>query len=331
MVSNLSAEEPRIDVIDLTLPEEAIVAALRKACEDVGFFYIVNHGIDPVLREKIFAESKKFFDLPTEEKLKVSMNKTGHGYAAYKEETLDPSKNSTGDTKEGYYIRNDIPPDDPRSSKPLHGVNQWPCSELLPEWKDTMTIYWNDMLQLCLKMVPLLALALNLPRDWFSKPGHFDDPIASLRLLHYPAVKSSPEEGVFGAGAHSDYGILTLLALDHVSGLQICRNKDADPQVWEDVPSLEGTFVVNLGDCLERWTNHKFRSTLHRVINPGLERYSIPYFFEPNFDCLVECLPSCCSPSNPPRYEPVTVGDYLLGRYEETHEGFKKLKVTQVS
>jgi isopenicillin N synthase-like dioxygenase len=110
-----------------------------------------------------------------------------------------------------------------------------------------------------------------------------------------------------------------LLVTDEVSGLQICKNKDAELQIWEDVHPLRGAFIVNIGDMLERWTNGIFRSTLHRVLLFGQERYSVAYFFEPGPDCLVECLPTCHSESNPPKHFPVKYGDYLAQRYKDTH------------
>eukprot|EP00271_Cylindrocystis_brebissonii_P017727 TRINITY_DN4722_c0_g1_i1.p1 TRINITY_DN4722_c0_g1~~TRINITY_DN4722_c0_g1_i1.p1 ORF type:complete len:331 (+),score=62.03 TRINITY_DN4722_c0_g1_i1:415-1407(+) len=321
----MDAPLPRIDVIDLALPDEEVAKALRRACEEVGFFYLINHGIDPVLVENVFKEGKAFFELSSKEKEALNMNPAGRGYTAYMVEKLEPEIQTCGDTKEGFYIGKDVPADDPQAGETFKGCNVWPAPELLPGWREVMMTYWTEARVLCMRMLPLLAMALELPPDWFSKPHQFDDPMSLLRLLHYPAVKSLPEEGVFGCGAHSDWGVLTLLAIEgETGGLQICREKDENPRVWEDVPPIPGAFVVNLGDCIERWTNNKFRSTLHRVINPGIERYSIPFFFEPDFDCVVECLPSCCSPDNPPKYEPITAGDYLIGKYAETHEGFSE-------
>eukprot|EP00250_Pteridium_aquilinum_P019835 c24593_g1_i3 orf=493-990(+) len=146
-----------------------------------------------------------------------------------------------------------------------------------------------------------------------------DCPIAVLRLLHYSGEKSDPEHGIFGAGAHSDWGLLTLLACDGTPGLQICKDKHSEPRVWENVQPVEGSFVVNLGDLLERWSNNFFRSTLHRVITSGKERYSIAFFMDPNYECLVECLKTCTSEDNPAKFLPVLSGEYLLDRYDETH------------
>jgi len=166
----------------------------------------------------------------------------------------------------------------------------------------------------------LIALALNLEESFFDQPGLLDKTVSMMRLIHYSAEKSNIEDGVFGAGAHCDWGFFTLLATDDVPGLQICRNKDAVPQVWEDVPPMNGAYIVNLGQMLERWSNGLFRATLHRVIGKGVERYSIPFFFNPNYHSVVECFPTCCSEDNPPKYPPITCGDHIVGLYKQTHK-----------
>ncbi|CAL5443380.1 unnamed protein product [Camellia sinensis] len=147
----------------------------------------------------------------------------------------------------------------------------------------------------------IIALALDLEVDFFDRQEMLGKPIAILRLLHYEGRVSDPMKGIYGAGAHSDFGLITLLATDDVYGLQICRDKDAKLQKWEFVAPLKGAFIVNLGDMLERWSNCIFRSTLHQVLGNGQERYSIAYFVEPSHDCVVDCLPACQSQENPPK------------------------------
>ena len=155
--------------------------------------------------------------------------------------------------------------------------------------------------------------------DFFDKPEMLGKPIAVLRLLHYEGKISDPNKGIYGWGAHSDYGLITLLATDDITGLQICKDKDAKPQKWEYIAPLKGAFTVNLGDMLERWSNCVFKSTLHRVLGNGQERYSIAYFVEPSHDCLVECLPTCKSENNPPKFSPIKCATYLSQRYKDTH------------
>ncbi|GAB2225335.1 hypothetical protein Droror1_Dr00006127 [Drosera rotundifolia] len=182
-----------------------------------------------------------------------------------------------------------------------------------------MQEYHRQALEVGRKVARIIALALDLDVDFFDKMEILGDPIASLRLLHYNGQVSDPSKGLFGAGAHSDFGLITLLATDDVLALQLCKDKDAKPQKWEYVAPLKGAFIVNLGDMLERWSNCTFKSTLHRVIGSGQDRYSIAFFVEPNGDCIVDCLPSCKSETNPPRYPPISCMSYMSKRYKETH------------
>nr|KJB25530.1 hypothetical protein B456_004G196400 [Gossypium raimondii] len=215
-----------------------------------------------------------------------------------------------GDSKETFYVG------------PLaDGLNQWPLEEDLPSWRSTMETYHQKVLSAGTKLLSLIALSLKLDEDFFGKVGALNEPLGFIRLLHYPGsgdLDSSSEE-VYGASAHSDYGMITLLMTDGVPGLQICREKSKQPQVWEDVPSISGAFVVNIGDMLERWTNCLFRSTLHRVLPPRQERYSVASFMEPSKDCIVECLGSCCSEACPPRFPPIKASDYLEERLRLTY------------
>ncbi|XP_020099943.1 2-oxoglutarate-Fe(II) type oxidoreductase-like isoform X1 [Ananas comosus] len=295
------------------------VALLKQACLDSGFFYVVDHGISQEFMDEVFAQSKKFFDLPTDEKMKLLRNEKNRGYTPILDETLDPDNQVGGDYKEGYYIGVEVPEDDPQANKPFYGPNQWPSADLLPRWRDVMEQYHMEALRVAKQVARIIALALDLDANFFDKPELLGDPIATLRLLHYEGQVSNPAGGVYGAGAHSDYGLITLLATDDVVGLQICKDRNAQPQVWEYVEPLKGGFIVNLGDMLERWSNCIFRSTLHRVVLDGRERYSIAFFVEPSHECLVECLPTCKSEENPPKFPPVTCAAYLLQRYKDTH------------
>ncbi|XP_002982743.2 2-oxoglutarate-Fe(II) type oxidoreductase hxnY [Selaginella moellendorffii] len=305
------------------LPGRGAPGATAQEGLETGFFYVVNHGISEEFMAQVFEQSRKFFTLPLEEKMKVYQDENFRGYTPIFDEKLDPAKQRLGDAKEGYYIGREVSGSDPRAKDPLQGPNQWPSPDTLPEWKQTMKMYFDQAEKLSRKLIKLIARALELEESFFDKPGMFDHPMAVVRLLHYPAQASNPEEGLFGAGAHSDYGMLTLLASDGVPGLQICKEKDAKEQVWTNVQPLRGAFVVNLGDMLERWTNNLFRSTLHRVLNYGVECHSIAFFMEPNFDCIVECIPTCCSELNPPKLPPVKSGDHLLGRYKVTHKDYE--------
>lgn len=314
------SEPVNLACIDLSNPDiKATAAQIRKACLDSGFFYVVHHGIDQDFLDEVFEQSRRLFALPEKEKMKLLRNENHRGYTPYQDEILNPSMQTEGDWKESYYIGPEASEANVGQGKRFHGPNQWPSTELLPCWRETMEDYYEKVLNVGRRLIPLIALALNLDATYFNKPGMMDEPLAFIRLLHYPGKSSSSESGIIGASAHSDYGMLTLLATDGVQGLQICRNKDSWPQIWEDVPPLKGAFVFNIGDMLERWSNCLFRSTLHRVTINGQERYSVAFFLDPNVDCLVECLQSCCTETNPARFPPIRSGDYLQERIKMTY------------
>ncbi|KAK2997452.1 hypothetical protein RJ639_024724, partial [Escallonia herrerae] len=296
------------------------------ACLDSGFFYVVNHGISEEFMDEVFAKSKRFFDLPMKEKMKLLRNEKHRGYTPVLDEYLDPVNQINGDYKEGYYIGVEVPEDDPEAEKPFYGPNVWPSTDILPGWRQTMEKYHREALAVAKKVARIIALALDLEDDFFNRPEMLGKPIATLRLLHYEDRVSEPAKGIFGAGAHSDFGFITLLATDDVFGLQICKDKDAEPQMWEYIAPLKGAFIVNLADMLERWSNFIFRSTMHRVLGNGQERYSIAYFVEPSHDCLVECLPTCQSQENPPKFPPIKFENYLLQRYQDTHADLNSYK-----
>ncbi|KAL1219798.1 2-oxoglutarate-dependent dioxygenase 33 [Cardamine amara subsp. amara] len=308
-----------LNCIDLTNDDlHHSVVSLKQACLDCGFFYVINHGIKEEFMDDVFEQSKNFFALPVEEKMKVLRNEKHRGYTPVLDEILDPENQLHGDHKEGYYIGIEVPKDDPHRDMPFYGPNPWPDADVLPKWRETMEEYHQEALRVSKAIARLLALALDLDVDYFDRTEMLGKPIATMRLLHYQGI-SDPSKGIYACGAHSDYGMMTLLATDGVMGLQICKDKNAKPQKWEYVPPIKGAFIVNLGDMLERWSNGFFKSTLHRVLGNGQERYSIPFFVEPNHDCLVECLPTCTSESDLPKYPPIKCSAYLTQRYKETH------------
>ncbi|EOY15728.1 Hyoscyamine 6-dioxygenase, putative isoform 3 [Theobroma cacao] len=310
-----------LNCIDLSNPDiHHSVSLLKQACLDCGFFYVVNHGISQEFMEEVFAQSKNFFHLPLNEKKELLRNEKHRGYTPVLDELLDPDNQvHVGDYKEGYYIGVEVPEDDPDSEKPFYGPNVWPADGVLPGWRQTMEKFHYEALEVAKAIARVIALALDLEVDFFDRPEMLGKPIATLRLLHYEGQISDPSKGIYGAGAHSDYGLITLLATDDVMGLQICKDKDAKPRKWEYVAPIKGAFIINLGDMLERWSNCIFKSTLHRVLGNGQERYSVAYFVEPSHDCLVECLPTCKSEKNPPKFPPIRCGTYLTQRYKDTH------------
>ena len=299
--------------------EKQLAVQLNYACRMHGFFYLVNHGIPEDLMASTFAQAKHFFTTLTTSQKRTALAIKSRGYTPLAEETLDPEHQSRGDTKEGYYIGNKERADDADAV----GCNIWPSESLCPGWKTTMQTYFAAVHGLGLRMLRILALSLNLDANYFDQ--HFSQPMEALRLLHYSSETSDVDSGVMGCGAHSDYGMLTFLLTDDVPGLEILE-RDVGEEfadnagTWKRVAPMPNNFIVNLGDMLERWTNDTYRSTVHRVINrQGKERYSIPFFFEPNFDTRVECLPSFVTLERPAKYAPTTSGEYLLSKYANTH------------
>uniref|UniRef100_A0A6U5LQR2 Fe2OG dioxygenase domain-containing protein n=1 Tax=Corethron hystrix TaxID=216773 RepID=A0A6U5LQR2_9STRA len=321
-----------IPTIDISNPSPA---SLREACRNTGFFYLSGHSIPQSLVDAVLSLSADLFALEVSAKTRLSDPIMSRGYTAMGEETLDPTVQKFGDTKEGYYIAADVPRDSEHyDPSRLIGPNIWPDDETgLADpmtWKQTMEKYFSAMNDLGLKVVRLIALSLNLPEDHFD--AVFTRPMAALRLLHYAPVQSNPNEGVFGCGAHSDYGMITILLVDEtMPGLQIFAsaelgNGEKKVKEWIDVPPVRGSFVVNIGDMLERWTGGLYKSTLHRVLTSGKShRYSAPFFYEPNFDTAVAPLECCFDEMGEviKQYPPVISGEYLLSKYTQTHSDFK--------
>ncbi len=308
---------PVIDIAGLRRGDRddciAVAAQLRAACLDKGFFYISGHGIAADTIAAVFAASREFFALPEQDKLAVHMQRSfcNRGYEPLRAQTLEAG--TPPDLKEGFYSGNDLPLGDPRvvARQFNQGPNQWP---VLLGFREALESYFSQMLELAAVVMQGLALSLRLA------PNHFDafctDAMATLRLLHYPPQPANPEPGEKGCGAHTDFGGITLLAQDDVGGLQVWDARAG----WIHAPPLPGTFVVNLGDMIARWTNDRYRSTLHRVVTiSGRERYSIPFFYSGNPGHTVSCLPTCLDAGEAPHYPPITVGAHLAGMYRQTY------------
>ncbi|CAL0331161.1 unnamed protein product [Lupinus luteus] len=311
-----------LPIIDLSSADrDSIANSIRQACTEYGFFYLVNHGVEKDSVQEVFDHSSNFFSLPLEHKMKLA-RKAYRGYSPLYAEKLDPTSHSKGDPKESYYIG-------PIKDTTSVNLNQWPSQELLPNWRPTMESFYWKLFAAGKELLSLIARSLNLDEDYFKKIGAINEPAAFLRLLHYPGELPSSEE-IYGASPHSDYGMVTLLVTDGVPGLQICRDKFKQPQVWEDVTHVEGAFIVNIGDMMERWTNSLYRSTLHRVMPTGKERYSAAFFLDPPSDCVVECFETCCSDSSPARFPPIRSGDYLNERFRLTYGSVADLKTPAI-
>lgn len=307
---------PVIDLSGLAASDPAAHRAvgddLRAACLEHGFFYCIGHGVPLGLIDAAMAQTRAFFDLPmvAKQALDKAQSPANRGYEHLGGQTLQPG--ALPDRKEGFYIGEDLASDHPRvlAGAFNSGANRWPAD--LPEFRPVMVAYFAALGVVAERIMSGLALSLDLPDDHFS--AFTTEPAATLRLLHYPPSRPEvPDE--LGAGAHTDFGGLTLLLQDEVGGLQVMGRES-----WIDAPPLPGAYIVNLGDMIARWTNDRYRSTLHRVINrSGRERYSIPYFYSGNPDHEVRCLPTCLAEGEQAKYPPVTVQNHLRAMYARTY------------
>lgn len=310
---------PLIDISGLRshdpVDQHLVAEQLRQACEQRGFFYITGHGIDPALISSLFAASQRFFDLPMTEKLAVDkkLSRCNRGYEPLRAQTLESG--APPDLKESFYAGAEVAANDARvlAGRFNTGPNQWP--ETLPDFRAVMQNYYQAAYGLGATIVRGLALSLGVPVSHFD--GYLKDAAATLRLLHYPPQPANPEPGEKGCGEHTDFGGVTLLLQDEAGGLQVW---DKDLGSWIDAPPVAGAFVVNIGDLFARWTNDRYVSTLHRVINvSGRERYSVPFFFTGNLLHKVECIPTCLDEGEQPKYPAVTVELHQIECYRRTY------------
>lgn len=287
--------------------------AIHRACRETGFFYVANHGVPDALMADQFAAAKRFFDLPLEDKLALDMKNSPSraGYDPIGGQTLDSqdTKSKTvapPDLKESFYMSVETGPDHPFADPPTrnYGYNQWPE---LPGFYDQMQDYRAEVTALGRHLLSLLALSLDLDADWFEPSYQY--PSAALRLIKYPPQRADADFNQIGAGAHTDWGGITILAQDDLGGLEV-RNLANE---WIAAPPIPGTFVVNLGDLMARWTNGIYRSNMHRVKNnaTGRDRYSVPFFFNPQPDAVIAPIPTCVTPANPQHYPVCLAREHL--------------------
>jgi isopenicillin N synthase-like dioxygenase len=311
---------PIIDLSAAAMGDEDAMArtagAIDAVCREHGFFYVVGHGVPPALVRDMFDRSRAFFDLPEAAKQQWHVRNSSYrrGYESLGHQSLDPGKPS--DLLEAFNIGLDFDPG--AEDAPRRGPNQWPDASVVPAMAEVADRYMEAMLALSRRLMCLIAIGLKLPGDHFE--ASMRNPVPTLRLLHYPPQPAVAEPDQLGCGAHTDWGALTLLAQDQSGGLQVA---DHDGR-WHEVQPLEGSFVVNLGDLMARWTNDAYRSTVHRVINrvSGRDRYSLPYFFDIDYHSIVSALPGCHSESNPPRYPAVTAGEHHQQKMRQAREGY---------
>jgi isopenicillin N synthase-like dioxygenase len=326
-----------IPVIDLTgafSPElearREVAWEIHKACRETGFFYVSHHGVTEALVAAQFEWSRRFFELPLDAKLALHMknSRTTAGYEPVGGQVLDSqdpnSERAPADLKESFYIGLDLPADHPLSVAGIRGYghNQWPDG--LPGFREQMLAYQAAMRSLGDRLLALIALSLDLPEDQFLP--FYDMPTTTLRLLRYPPHPENARENQLGAGAHTDWGGITLLAQDDLGGLEVRNVADE----WIEATPIPGTLVINLGDLMQRWTNDLYRSNMHRVKNNrsrGRNRHSIAFFYSPRPSARIECLPTCADAEHPPKFPPCTAGEHRAEMFKRSY-GFAPVKVS---
>jgi isopenicillin N synthase-like dioxygenase len=322
--------EAAIDVIDIgpylagdPAGTKRVVHAVRAACERIGFLVIAGHGVPDALVRRIFDVSTRFFDLPLAEKLAVRSDDPGipRGYSALASKSLGRTYglDTPPDLREQFFIG---PLDDwaahfqrfPGAAK-VYAPNVWPARPT--ELREVFAAYYRAQERLARDLMRIFALALGLTEAWFD--GAIDRHFSTCPSNLYPEPSGEPLPGQLRTGPHTDFGSLTILAVnDAPGGLQVLLPDGA----WHDVRPARGHFVVNLGDMMGRWTNDRWKSTVHRVVNPpreqatGSRRQTVGFFLHPNYDAQVACLPTCTDADHPPRYVPILAGEHMLAKLE---------------
>ncbi len=312
-----------IPVIDFTpflnddpVGQRRVATAIYQACHEVGFLYLIHHGIPQPKIDQAFTVSQQFFALPPEQKQTIawSSEASNRGYIGLERERLDEAQ--PGDLKEAFNVGREVSAASVAAAEQALVVNQWPAEQ--DEFKAVVSDFFETCAAAANRVFQAFAIALDMPPNFIVNKHQSKG--YTLRLLHYPPLTQIPKPGQTRAGAHSDYGTLTLLFQDDVGGLEVQLASGE----WIAAPSIPGAVLINTGDLTQRWSNDVFRSTKHRVALPtgdkvGRDRYSIAFFCQPDPEAEIVCFPSCQSADNPPRYPPVKSGEYLLSRLQATY------------
>lgn len=303
----------------------AVAAAFDHAARTTGFLSVTGHGVDPHLLDEMLHVTSEFFDLPPEEKMRyyVDDRSANRGYAPEGSEALAYSlgeRDLPTDLFEAFNVGLELSESQLTDPYFIEGRDRYFSPNVWPTVPAAMRSTWLDYLDaidaVANEVMSAAALALGMPADHFVP--FLDKGPTVMRANNYQrrAGAPAPVAGQMRMGAHTDYGSITVLLADEVPGLQICD----DAGRWHDVMPHDGSFIVNVGDLLAEWSNDRWRSTLHRVVPPppdadgAVRRRSIAWFQQPNWDAMIECLPSCSDEANPARYAPVTSGDHLLAK-----------------
>ena len=316
-----TANLPLIDMAGVREGDEAALQrvgdAIRKACSETGFFYIINHGVPQPVIDAAMAAAKTFFAFPTEVKRQVAVNKRHRGWHALGGALMYEA--TKPDFKEFFSMGLELPEDDPcvLAGEALRGPNQWP--DFMPELRQALDAYYEAIGLAGADLLRAVAVGLGIAPGFFAPK--YGKRLQRTQIVYYPPHPPMAESDQFGVAPHTDYGCITLLYQDNSGGLQV---RELSTDSWIEATPIEGSLVVNVGDLLARWSNDRFRSTLHRVINrSGHERYSIATFYDPTFSAVVD--PCDLGVATEARlYSPVTAGAYILKRIDDSMAYRKK-------
>ncbi len=301
---------------------EQVAKQIAHACEEIGFFQITGYGVSEELIEAVYNVSRQFFDLTDERKAVAAQPAPDQvrGWTAVGKEGLSYSLDAVapGDLKEKMDMGPFDVPDDEYHTGPAAGPhfapNVWP--DALPEMRSLWERYFTEMSEVSRQVMRIFAVGLGLDIEYFE--DKIDKHISMFRVLNYPDQPEPPLDGQFRAGAHSDYGSLTLLRQERRPGSLQVKTKSGE---WFDVPVVKGALVVNIGDLMAEWTNDRWVSTLHRVINPSRDeandsrRISLVFFHQPNYDAMISCLSTCLRPGEEPKHVSISSGEHLFSKF----------------
>jgi isopenicillin N synthase-like dioxygenase len=260
-----------------------VAKQINQACTQYGFFYIKGHGFSTELQQELEKLSEQFFALPESQKKEISMDKGGRAWRGFFPVKGELTSGKP-DLKEGIYFGEELSQDHPKvkGNVAMHGQNIFP--DEFPELKPVVLAYMQKLTELGHHLMRGISLSLGLAEDYFNT--HFThNPLILFRIFHYPPTTIETKQvAPWGVGEHTDYGVFTILKQDEVGGLQVKSNDQ-----WINAPYIKDTFVCNIGDMLDKLTGGYYISTPHRVLNEtGKERYSFPFFFDPNFDAQMK-------------------------------------------
>ncbi|RBH57284.1 MULTISPECIES: 2-oxoglutarate and iron-dependent oxygenase domain-containing protein [Pseudomonas] len=306
---------PLIDMSGVREGDQASIRraadAIRTACCDTGFFYIINHGVPQPVIDRAMSAAAEFFAYPTEVKREAAVNKRHRGWHALGGATMYEA--SKPDHKEFFSIGLELAEDDPSvlAGEALRGPNQWPA--FMPSLREVLAEYYQEIGKAGADLLRVVAVGLGIDEHFFI--DKYTKPLQRTQMVYYPPQPAQADADQFGVAPHTDYGCITLLYQDNSGGLQV---RELGSNSWIDATPIPGSLVVNVGDLLARWSNNRFRSTLHRVINrSGHERYSIATFYDPTYGALVDpCELGIDSAQS--LYPLVAAGDYILKRIDDS-------------